>query len=234
MPDAEMDFRTYVSAGYELRRVEGLPPETWPGLKLPYLDPVGKGALVRPKRRALDFAVRLLLQTLNLRPERLGPGIHAPSADEIPHLERNALAIAKHTGLLGTPLNPDNFGEHRGPESLLEWFRLALKIQAVFNGPSRAGEIGVSAMLVFLTYKSDGSRSITVRPPSVGAALLYHAAQMLAKGTTFQKCGHCNTIFLSGGGGRSKDKKRSGSRFCSDECRWTHHNEMRRKAKETL
>jgi hypothetical protein len=54
---------------------------------------------------------------------------------------------------------------------------------------------------------------------------------MIARGTISQVCEHCGNTFLSGGAGRGKEKKRSGSRFCSDECRWQHHNEMRRKAK---
>jgi hypothetical protein len=238
MSDAEMNFRTYVAPDYELRCLDDLPATKIDRSKrigLPnerYLAPVGKPRIVKPRRRALDFAVGLLLRTPvpTLDRERRSK----PTADELAHLERNALAIAKHIGLLHAMLNPDklaiDYGDYAKDdgESLLEWFQAARRIQAMFRRPARPTEIPVAPAYVYLAFNSDGSRSMAVRPGFTGDALIYHAAQMIAKGTTSQTCEHCGTTFLSGGG-RGKDKKRSGSRFCNDECRWNHHNEMRRK-----
>ena len=68
-------------------------------------------------------------------------------------------------------------------------------------------------------------------PSSTHEVLIYHAAQMIAKGTESRTCEHCGTTFLSGGTGRGKDKKRGDARFCSDECRWKFHNKSRRRAR---
>ena len=69
--------------------------------------------------------------------------------------------------------------------------------------------------------------SLHLRPENTQAALIYHAAQMIAGGTTFQTCEVCGTSFFGGGPAR---EKRAGALFCSDKCRWTHHNRVRQKA----
>jgi hypothetical protein len=187
----------------------------------------------------MDMAVALLLKTQMPKwavvtdDDRKNK---APDPDELAVLERNVLAIAKHVGLLGTILNPTNFkilGRHveANHESILDWFQLARRIQMMFAGLPRPVEMPVGSIFIYVSYKPDGSRSMVVRPPFTDAALIYHAAQMVAKGTISQTCEHCGSPFLSGGARREKEKKRDGSRFCSDGCRWGYHNEMRRKAK---
>ena len=216
--DLEMDFQTYVAPAYELRRTD--------------LFPVGKPRLVKPKRAAFDHAVYLLLQTPK---PTLKEDPRPPNPDELARLERSALAIAKTIGLLSTPLYPEKTREAWGKnaenrhESLSEWLQMAQRIHGMFETP--AVEIGVGSVFIYLGRQSDGSRSMNVRAPFTDGALIYHAAQLIAKGAVSQTCEHCGGQFLSGGSGRGKDKKRSGSRFCSDECRWSHHNEMRKQGK---
>ena len=234
-----MDYQTYVAPRYELRRPDEF-PETKRRKDPPnvrHLVGVGRPALVRPKRRAMDMAVALLLKTQMPKwavvAERKNK---APDPDELAVLERNVLVMAKHVGLLGTILNPTNFkilGRHVEVEheSILDWFQLARRIQTMFAGPPRSIEMPVGSIQIYVSYKPGGSRSMVVRPPFTDAALIYHAAQMVAKGTVSQTCEHCGSPFLSGGAGREKEKKRDGSRFCSDRCRWGYHNQMRRKAK---
>jgi hypothetical protein len=92
------------------------------------------------------------------------------------------------------------------------------------KGPALVGEVGI-----FLDRDRHGKLKLALKPTDLGHALVLYAARMATTGTTFNACEHCNSPFLSGGSGRSK--KRGDARFCSDECRWKHHNEMRRKAK---
>ena len=73
----------------------------------------------------------------------------------------------------------------------------------------------------------DGPHNATVRGSAMTFALNYRAAQMIAGGITFQICKNCGTSFFGGGAGHGKIKKRAGARFCSDKCRWTHHNKVR-------
>ena len=75
-------------------------------------------------------------------------------------------------------------------------------------------------LTIFLALKANRA-SLHLRPENTQAALIYHAAQMIAGGTTFQTGEVCGTPFFSGGPGC---KKRARVRFCGDKCRWTHHN----------
>ena len=107
MADLEMDYQTYVAPRYELRRPDEF-PETKRRKDPPnvrHLVGVGRPALVRPKRRAMDMAVALLLKTQMPKwavvAERKNK---APDPDELAVLERNVLVMAKHVGLLGTIL----------------------------------------------------------------------------------------------------------------------------------
>jgi hypothetical protein len=239
MFDAEMDFHAYVAAAYELRSADELPVSraakyrAW-HFGLRYLVPVGNPRLVRPRRKALDFAVGLLLRTPKppLTSDEEDRKKEIPNADEVAHLERNSLAIAKHIGLLKAGRDPENsYSSEDNHESLLSWLQLAQSIQLMFDGPPGATELGVGRLAIYLAYKPDKSRSMAVRPESTREVLIYHAAQMIAKGTESRTCEHCGTTFLSGGTGRGKDKKRGDARFCSDECRWKFHNESRRRAR---
>jgi hypothetical protein len=244
MSEPEMNFQTYVAPNYELRRTDELPAKAhWKANKkapnLRFLVPVGKPRLVRPKRRAMDLAVGLLLRTL----KRTGPEEHwmHPDADEIAALEKNALAIARHIGMLDTQISPayvvraSSKHVEQTCEHLSVWSQWAQRIQLMFAGPpsNRAIEVGVCSVFVYLDYRVDGSPSMSVQPGFAGDAVIYHAAQMIARGTASQVCEHCGTTFLSGGAGRGKEKKRGDSRFCSDECRYNYHNEKRRKARKS-
>jgi hypothetical protein len=85
------------------------------------------------------------------------------------------------------------------------------------------GDVGI-----FLDRDKDGNLKLALRPADLRNALILYAAQMATTGTTFNTCEHCHLPFLGGGAGRGPNKKRSDARFCSDKCRWTHHNEARR------
>ena len=239
MFDAEMDFHAYVAATYELRSADELPVSraakhrAW-YFGLRYLVPVGNPRLVRPRRKALDLAVGLLLRTPKppLTSDEEDRKKEIPNADEVAHLERNSLAIAKHIGLLSAQRDNENsYSSEDNRDSLVSWLKLAQLIQLMFDGPAGATELGVGRLAIYLAYKPDKSRSMAVRPETTRGVLIYHAAQMIAKGTESRTCEHCGTTFLSGGTGRRKDKKRGDARFCSDECRWKFHNESRRRAR---
>jgi hypothetical protein len=90
----------------------------------------------------------------------------------------------------------------------------------------RIGEVGI-----YLVPDGTGGSRLALRPDSLYSALELCAARMVATGTTFHTCEHCSTPFLGGGAGRGSKKKRSDARFCSDKCRWTHHNKVRLKAR---
>ena len=237
MSDAEMDFHTYVASHYEMRRVDELPAgaerDTAVSVGLDefrHLLQVDKPKLVRPKRKTLDFIIGLLLKFPKEQVDPKAPYV-PPNAEEMLRVERNVLAIAKQIGLLWTGLNPDRaYGESlkNRHESVYEWLRFAQTIQSMFSG-KRLPEFPIATLDAYLTPKPGGSSVIAVRPGSTRGALAFHAAQMIAKGTTSRTCEHCGTAFLSGG--RGEEKKRGGSRFCSDQCRYRYHNEEARRRK---
>src|SRR6516162_2256451 len=108
--DLEVDFQTYVAPDYEFREriksegdqtieqqlaaLTGYEPER-SITRERELVALGKPKLVRPKRRALDFAVGLMLRT-----PVPGRNEKVKNSDELARLERNALAVAKHIGRL--------------------------------------------------------------------------------------------------------------------------------------
>ena len=239
--DLEVDFQTYVAPDYEFReriKSEGDQTIEQQLAALTGYEPkrsitrerelvaLGKPKLVRPKRKALDFAVGLMLRTPV-------PGLNekVKNSDELARLERNALAVAKHIGRLNARHDAyARYGKNRS-EPLQFWHYLAQTIQLMFEGRRPGTIYPVGTMVINLACKSDGSCFMTVRPRTTHDALIYHAAQMIAKGTISQTCGQCGTTFLSGGAASGKDKKRGDARFCSDECRWKFHNESRRRAR---
>ncbi|MGB7670273.1 MAG: hypothetical protein WBM31_04230, partial [Pseudolabrys sp.] len=117
-------------------------------------------------------------------------------------------------------------------ESLEHWINAARDIQTMFSDLEASRRLqkdrerAVGHLKILLTLKSNGV-SLHLRPENTQAALNYHAAQMIAGGITFQICKNCGTSFFGGGAGHGKIKKRAGARFCSDKCRWTHHNKVR-------
>jgi hypothetical protein len=247
MPDLEMDYQTSVAQDYELRRL--------PKLDAPSVKSVGKSKLVRPVRGDMDYAVKLLLRTplpeLQIHHpdpliapkgqrtvitaeqlEAVRSKLIYPEADQIAPLEQSALAIARRIGLLGADLNRERPYVYER-ESMWDWFRLAQNIQEAFSGRLHgrlpiSWEHPVANLSVYLSYRLGRPRSMSVRPASTGGALMYHAAQMAVSGTRAQACKSCNAPFLIGGP-RSRGKKKSGTRFCSDQCRWDYNNERRKK-----
>jgi hypothetical protein len=163
-------------------------------------------------------------------PPGYGSNYREPSADELAQLERNAVWIAKDVGLLNA--QHDAYAEPKHEREALQfWLYLAQTIQLMFEGRRPRTIYPVGTMVINLACKSDGSCFMTVRPRTTHDALIYHAAQMITKGTVSQTCEQCGTTFLSGGAASGKDKKRGDARFCSDECRWKYHNESRRRAR---
>jgi hypothetical protein len=240
MSEAGVDFYTLIAPSYELRPANAVPAkfraQTNDAPQLRFLVPVGKPKLVRPRRTAVEYAVSLMLKTFKPIVKDHGDHWRHPDAEETAALERNSLAIAKHIGLLNTLTDPKKLGPYltrveSHPEHLSVWAQWAERIQLMFAGPPRPVEIGVCSVFVFLDYKASTAPAMSVRPGFVGDALIYKAAQMIARGTISQTCENCGTTFLSGGG---NEKKRGGSRFCSDGCRWQHHNQMRRKSRQNL
>lgn len=246
MPDFEMDYQTSVAQDYELRRL--------PKLDAPSVKSVGESKLIKPTRNAMDYAVKLLLRTplpelrfhhppplvvpkgqrTMITAEQLeaaSPKRIYPEAAQIAPLEQNALAIARRIGLLESHTNPERpWGSER--ESMWDWFFLAQSIQEAFTGRTVGlpikWEHPVASLSVYLSYKSGRPSSMNVRPASTGAALMYHAAQMAVSGTKAQACKSCNAPFLIGGP-RARGKKKSGTRFCSEQCRWDYNNARRKK-----
>src|SRR5262249_40869658 len=134
---------------------------------------LGKPKLVRPKRKALDFAVRLLLRT-----PVPAYGNREPSADELAQLERNAVWIAKDIGLLrarhdamrGTTSMSTT---KDGTDPLWDWLFLAQTIRLMFKGRRPGTMYPVGTMRIHLACKSDGSCFMTVRPHTTHDALVY-------------------------------------------------------------
>ena len=152
-------------------------------------------------------------------------------------IAKSALEISSHLGMLAHRGKPEDGLEGRvHHERLFWWAHHADQIQAMFYGRearrglpkdlmSRAGSLEI-----VLFYGPEGV-SMRLLPDRTGAALLYHAAQMVTNGTKLLNFEYCNSPILSGGEARGGGKRRRDARFCSDECRWKHHNEVRRKSK---
>jgi hypothetical protein len=224
---------------------------------MPHLVAVSRAKVVRPTRQALNLAVGLLLRTqmpkwhaaqkrrtkefakLVRRFGRKGAIEQQSSnpldldAQEFSNLERNVFLISRHIGLLHeNEFFPDFEREDTLiHESLEHWINAAQDIQTMFSeleahrGVQEDIERAVGQLTIFLALKSNGA-SVHLRPENTQDALIYHAAQMIAAGTRFQTCEVCGTPFFGGGPGR---EKRARTLFCSDKCRWTHHNKVRQK-----
>jgi hypothetical protein len=257
MAEPGMDFQCRVATyelwrADQLAAKQGRPILEPPNM--PFLVAVSPAKVVRPARQALNLAVGLLLRTqmpkwhaaqerrtqkfakLVRRFGRKGAIRQQSSnpleldAEEFSNLERNVLLISRHIGLLR-----ENGFEREGiliHESLEHWINAAQDIQTIFSGLEVRGgtqediESAVGHLTIFLALKPNGA-SLHLRPENTHAALIYHAAQMIAGGTTFNTCEVCGRPFFSGGPAR---EKRARVRFCGDKCRWTHHNKVRQKA----
>jgi hypothetical protein len=249
MPAELMDFRCFVGT-YEIKSIDELPAkarayeEKHPAANMDhdgskmdrlfagadiarlFLVQVGPAKAVPAKRKALEYAVGLLLQTET----DLG------AAETISKLKRNVLLISKSIGMLET----DDEARVGLREDLSSWIRTARSIQGLFElqDVKKKGafyehtpeemEVDVGLLKILISYHPDHP-SIQLRPDTMRSALLYCAAQMLNRGMTAHACDNCSTVFL-GGGERGRNKKRAGSRFCSDGCRYEFHNRQKAKA----
>jgi hypothetical protein len=121
----------------------------------------------------------------------------------------------------------------------IRWRSTAMRLQMMFEGRDIVlgkeykwpepqaqwkGDIGI-----YLVPDKNKRPVLALRPTDLQSALILYAARMIATGTTFNICGHSKTPFLSGG--TRFRTKRGDARFCSSECRWKWHNELRRKAR---
>ncbi|HVR57319.1 MAG TPA: hypothetical protein VMT72_10895 [Pseudolabrys sp.] len=162
--------------------------------------------------------------------------------DQLSALKRNVLAIARCIGMLhvgeGIP-DRDQFDSNVTPcESLHDWIAAANTVQLIFS-LRNFHEFDLPPQVIaprdhLNLLLSNRPVRLHIQPSSTRAALIYHAAQMVAQGTTSRTCNKCGKPFLEGGERDPRNKKRAGSRFCSDKCRYEFHNEARRKAKATI
>jgi hypothetical protein len=149
-------------------------------------------------------------------------------------IAKSALEISSHLGMLMRPADLEQVPGHIH-ESLDWWVRSADQIQAMFYG--REARRGLpddfiwraGSLEIVLFYEPEGI-SMRLFPDRTSSALIYHTAQMVTNGTKLQNCEYCHSPFLSGGEARGGGKRRRDARFCSDECRWKHHNEVRSKS----
>lgn len=247
-----LDLEWYVAPAYELRRRDELPTRDRKLITgderlkdLRHLVPVGTPQLVRPTREALEMVVQVLVKTRipkliawyeNDRFSR----VNKLDQNEVSTLEKSVLMLATRIGMLSLAGDwsikyPPKYLRH---EPLSSWVRLAKIIQSMFFAIESGKRLeknkehwfGHTRLSVCLSYSSDGQVSMRLRPETKDAALIYHAAQMIAGGTTIQVCSHCGTPFPSGGVDSSPAKKRGDARFCSDKCRSAFHNKIRRTA----
>jgi hypothetical protein len=146
-------------------------------------------------------------------------------------IHKAALTIARAIGGLLDPRENDR-------EPIEKWEEFADYLRGIFKGEHKdflysdhdptllVGEVGI-----FLVRDKTGKLGVALRPEDLAQALILYAARMVAIGTRSHTCENCGNLFLSGGVGRGKDKKRADARFCSDRCRWTYHNEQNRKSR---
>jgi hypothetical protein len=253
-----MDFQCYVGK-YEIKRFDELPEKNqimergfagWPPPNMPYLVQVGPATLVKPKPNHLRAAVGHLLQTpqanwydasnkwMQAAHDDGVRGAPFDNADEVSALEKNVLLIARHIGMLrGSGPEADAARAKRGLtrcESLDKWASTARWIQMAFavRALETGDAAGVGDLKIFLVNRGR-EVSMHIRPNNTHDALMYVAAMEIARGTTFQACDKCGKPFLEGGERDRRNKKRAGSRFCGDKCRYEYHNEVRRKARAT-
>jgi hypothetical protein len=222
--DLEIDFENAVGK-YEFRPAtpericrwkKHYPHEETPEDYVGEIVCVGPTKMVRPKADKMEWAVRLLLERkrvpvpfhkLALKIVQ-AIGLHRDQADWVAdwHFEANHL---------------QEMFEGKGIDFLAR--RPGREVRWPHPAAQQVGQLGI-----FLIPSSEGKRVLALKPESLSDALTLYGARMLATGTTFNACEHCRAPFLSGGTGRA-NKKRGGSRFCSDKCRYSYHNEANRK-----
>jgi hypothetical protein len=187
-----------------------------------YLIRNDKLKLVRPTAKQLENAVNLLI--------RCGP-------DQLP---RVAVEIANRMGGLYPGDRSEPLGWWGVMQTLLRQIfagKVTGKVEwrATKSSPMRPSDLDsaqhVGNVSIYLIPDKETGMRLVIRPNSLFQALPLVAARTAATGTTkLSTCKHCNTPFLSGRAGRGKGR-RSDSRFCSDKCRYSYHNEAKRKSR---
>jgi hypothetical protein len=179
---------------------------------------IGSGKKMRPTENQLQSAVELLVRGY-----------------DTPHFHEDILKVVR---AIGTDGGKDNWVIHWKNHIV---YRLQLIhegkawVRDTWTSPEKkvdwphpaAQEVG--AIGIYLVPDEDGKPVLSLKPQSLQEALILCAARMRANGATFQLCDHCHTPFLSGGERRGRGKRRGDARFCSDKCRASYHNELRRK-----
>jgi hypothetical protein len=186
--------------------------------------PVGEIREVRASSKAMQDAVKLLVE----RERSSKP------------FREMVIRLMQTVGIQGSPEYGEDIQSWQHVSDLLRqiaqgkaWHREMLPrgwgpLQEVRWPHPAAQEVG--QLGIFLVPNGDGKPVLAVRPTGLQDALVLYAARMKASGTTFQQCEHCHIPFLSGGPeGRGGGRRRGDARFCSDDCRYGYHNELRRK-----
>ena len=86
----------------------------------------------------------------------------------------------------------------------------------------------IGRLTLYMSFKSGGFRSMAILPENTDQVLIYRAAQLASSGTKLQRCAKCESPFLIGGS-RAREKKKEGTRFCGEQCRWDYNNARRKK-----
>jgi hypothetical protein len=204
------------------------------GLLQGFLVRRGNPQKVPPTGKQLESAVTWLVKCASKKND-------ADPLTRFAELKKAALHIARTVGVF-LPEEPQ--------ESLMIWDDAARKLRAMFEGkpeewpmprlsadpwrnkrrpPARSDlskRVGVVG--VHLIPDKNGTK-LAIRPDDLMQALVLYAARMIAAGTGLNTCLNCNLPFLEGGGRDRRNRKRAGSRFCSEKCRYGYHNELRRK-----
>jgi hypothetical protein len=229
MADFEMDFQWW-RASYEY-----IPPRIFgntgdnrtrrPGDYTGRIRASGPAKPYRPDARLLDEAIAALLRIGDSRDY-----YRLPPEQFRAHLEQNVPAILKIATALGLLIHRSGPGEQ---EELVDWHLFADELRQLFEIAKRPPPVECRAIfgglsIFMVSDHLGGPPTLALRPENLFTAIIFHAARSIAVGTTFQTCESCKLPFLSGGG-RGRGKKKSGSQFCSDPCRWRYYNENRRK-----
>lgn len=157
--------------------------------------------------------------------------------DELALLNKVAMSVARKFGMMSDGLHefPGVYDKNHnewltaGPQSMLQWLRVADNIQQVFGARKHVlADIGIplSELTVFLVKPKVGQMNVVIRPRSLSDALCYWATLMVGRGLEVQECLHCSAPIMAGGG-RGRGRKRQGTLYCNTKCKNAYHNAQR-------
>jgi hypothetical protein len=252
MADFEIDFEWPRAPAYKLETDKYIQPleewDTWMDGPDDREERVfgrivaqGEPRLRRPKTSELDYAVKTLLQIASVE-ARHNDDDRLEQQRELEDLVRPMLheAVPKLAGMLGLlyvgPIVDGLFGSairkrRKERELISSWYSLARALKLMFDyekKPFGSAFGGVGVELGVYLVPAETGVNLAVRPPNLWSAIMVHGARSVASGTGFSVCRSCNIPFLTGGQ-RARFKKKSGSQFCSEKCRWDFNNAKRRK-----